>query len=99
MTIKDGVSPPGEAPPAAGPASAPTSTVLDVETRSIDWIPEDERHGSAWRVSPLFFIGNWSFFTVALGFTGPSLGLTMWWSIVAATLGCTAGSVDLTDGT
>jgi len=66
--------------------------VLEVETRSIDWIPPAERHGSPWRVSPLFFIGNWSFFTVALGFTGPALGLTVGWSILSATLGLVFGT-------
>jgi nucleobase:cation symporter-1, NCS1 family len=95
MTIKDGVSPPttGDTPHVVTPEPASSSSAsLDVEKRSIDWIPEDERHGSAWRVSPLFFIGNWSFFTVALGFTGPSLGLSLWWSIAAATLGTIFGT-------
>jgi nucleobase:cation symporter-1, NCS1 family len=85
MTTKDDLFVPESDP-------APPSNGLEVEKRSIDWIPPDERHGSAWRVSPLFFIGNWSFFTVALGFTGPTLGLSMWWSIVSATLGAVFGT-------
>ena len=63
-----------------------------VESRSIDWVTPAERHGSAWRVSPLFFIANWSFFTIALGFTGPTLGLSVGWSIVAAALGLLVGT-------
>jgi nucleobase:cation symporter-1, NCS1 family len=80
--------------PARPAPSAPNQAlgVLDIETRSIDWIPPAERHGSPWRVSPLFFIGNWSFFTVAIGFTGPALGLTVWWSIASATLGLAFGT-------
>jgi hypothetical protein len=37
----------------------------------------------SWRVSSVF-VGNWSFFAVVLGFTGPSLGLSLGWSIAAA---------------
>jgi NCS1 family nucleobase:cation symporter-1 len=92
MTIKDEVPPSGDASSVAVAGPASSGPRLDVEARSIDWIPEDERHGSAWRVSPLFFIGNWSFFSVALGFTGPALGLSMWWSILAATLGVLFGT-------
>jgi purine-cytosine permease-like protein len=78
-------------PAALAETAAPRGS-LEVETRSIDWIPDSERHGSAWRVTPLFFIGNWSFFSVALGFTGPALGLSLWWSILAATLGVLFGT-------
>ena len=78
--------------PTPPPETAAPSGTLEVETRSIDWIPDSERHGSAWRVTPLFFIGNWSFFSVALGFTGPALGLSLWWSILAATLGVLFGT-------
>lgn len=63
-----------------------------VESRSIDWITPDERHGSPWRVSPLFFIANWSFFTIALGFTGPTLGLSVGWAVLASALGLLIGT-------
>lgn len=63
-----------------------------IESRSIDWITPDERHGSPWRVSPLFFIANWSFFTVALGFTGPALGLSVGWAVLASALGLLIGT-------
>jgi nucleobase:cation symporter-1, NCS1 family len=42
--------------------------------------------------SPLFFIANWSFFTIALGFTGPTLGLSVARSIVASALGLLNGT-------
>ena len=63
-----------------------------IESRSIDWITPAERRGSAWRVSPLFFIANWSFFTIALGFTGPALGLSIGWTILSSALGLIAGT-------
>ncbi|MGW4100270.1 purine-cytosine permease family protein [Mycobacterium sp. NPDC004974] len=63
-----------------------------IENRSIDWITPAERHGTPWRVSPLFFIANWSFFTIALGFTGPALGLSVGWAILASALGLVIGT-------
>jgi NCS1 family nucleobase:cation symporter-1 len=71
--------------------AAPTSRSV-IESRSIDWITPEERHGSPWRVSPLFFIANWSFFTIALGFTGPALGLSVGWAIAASALGLIIGT-------
>jgi NCS1 family nucleobase:cation symporter-1 len=63
-----------------------------IESRSIDWITPAERHGTALRVGPLFFIANWSFFTVALGFTGPALGLSVGWAILGSALGLVVGT-------
>ena len=63
-----------------------------VESRSIDWITPAERHGTPWRVSPLFFIANWSFFTIALGFTGPALGLSIGWAVLGSALGLVIGT-------
>jgi len=71
--------------------AAPRSRSV-IESRSIDWITPEERHGSPWRISPLFFIANWSFFTVALGFTGPALGLSVAWAITASALGLLIGT-------
>lgn len=63
-----------------------------IESRSIDWITPAERHGTPWRQSPLFFIANWSFFTIALGFTGPALGLSVGWAILASASGLVIGT-------
>jgi nucleobase:cation symporter-1, NCS1 family len=63
-----------------------------IESRSIDWITPAERHGTPWRVSPLFFIANWSFFTIALGFTGPALGLSVGWAVLGSALGLLVGT-------
>src|SRR3954468_18928611 len=64
-----------------------------IETRSIDWIPEDERHGRIWHQAPLWFLGNFQYFTIAIGFIGPPLGLSLVWSIVAGVLGVLTGTV------
>ena len=39
-----------------------------VEVRSIDWVPEQERHGKLWHQAPLLFLGNFQYFTIAVGF-------------------------------
>lgn len=64
-----------------------------IEVRSIDWVPEDERHGKVWQQGPFWFLGNFQLFTLALGFTGPSLGLSVWWTFVAGGLGIMFGTI------
>jgi purine-cytosine permease-like protein len=59
----------------AAETRTPTPTI---EVRSIDWVPEDERHGKVWQQGPFWFLGNFQFFTIALGFTGPLVGLSVW---------------------
>ena len=68
----------------------PTPTI---EVRSIDWVPEDERHGKVWQQGPFWFLGNFQFFTLALGFTGPLVGLSLFWSFVAGGLGILFGTI------
>lgn len=75
---------------AATDVTAPTPTI---EVRSIDWVPEDERHGKVWQQGPFWFLGNFQFFTLALGFTGPIVGLSLFWTFVAGGLGILFGTV------
>ena len=75
---------------AATETKAPTPTI---EVRSIDWVPEDERHGKVWQQGPFWFLGNFQFFTLALGFTGPLVGLSLFWSFVAGALGILFGTI------
>jgi nucleobase:cation symporter-1, NCS1 family len=58
---------------------------LGIEIRSIDWIPFHERHGTIGSQVRFWFIGNFLILTVSIGFIGPSLGLSLGWSILAAT--------------
>jgi purine-cytosine permease-like protein len=79
--------------------SASTSAGADVavgaiETRSIDYVPESERHGKVWQQGPFWFLGNFQFFTISIGFIGPGLlGLSMLQTIVAGTLGIAFGTL------
>jgi len=64
-----------------------------VEIRSIDWVPENERHGKLWHQAPLWFLGNFQYFSIPIGFVGPSLGLSLWWTIFASIIGIGVGTV------
>ena len=64
-----------------------------IEVHSIDWIPDTERHGRTWQQAMLWFLGNFQYFTIPIGFVGPSLGLSLGWSILAGTLGIAFGTL------
>lgn len=64
-----------------------------IEQRSIDYVPEDERHGKVWHQGPFWFLGNFQFFTITIGFIGPGLGLSMGWTILAGSLGILFGTL------
>ena len=64
-----------------------------LETRSIDWIPLNERKGIVWHQAPFWFTGNFVLTTMLTGFTGPALGLSVGWSVVAAVLGACFGTL------
>ena len=67
--------------------------IRGIEVRSIDWIPDTERHGKVWHQGPLWFLGNFQYFTIPIGFVGPAFGLSLWWTILAGTLGILIGTV------
>jgi NCS1 family nucleobase:cation symporter-1 len=64
-----------------------------VEVRSIDWVPDHERHGKLWHQAPLWFLGNFQYFSIPIGFIGPSMGLSLWWTILASVIGISVGTV------
>ncbi|MEP7023554.1 MAG: cytosine permease [Actinomycetota bacterium] len=64
-----------------------------IEVHSIDWIPGPERHGKTWQQAMLWFLGNFQYFTIPIGFVGPSLGLSLGWSILAGVLGIGVGTL------
>ena len=64
-----------------------------IEVHSIDWIPDPERHGKTWQQSMLWFLGNFQYFTIPIGFVGPALGLSLGWSILAGILGIAFGTL------
>jgi NCS1 family nucleobase:cation symporter-1 len=81
---------------------APTETPIEeiegallsqIEVHSIDWIPDPERHGKNWQQVMLWFLGNFQYFTIPIGFVGPGLGLSLGWSILAGFLGIAFGTL------
>jgi NCS1 family nucleobase:cation symporter-1 len=63
-----------------------------MERRSIDFIPERERHGRLAHQGQFWFLSNFHFFTIAIGFVGPSLGLSLAYTALAGALGILIGT-------
>jgi NCS1 family nucleobase:cation symporter-1 len=63
-----------------------------IETHSIDYVPRAERHGKVWHQGPFWFTGNFVLPTMVAGFTGPELGLNVWFSVLAVLLGAGFGT-------
>lgn len=65
-----------------------------IESRSIDWVPEDERHGKVWMQGPFWFLGNFQPVTAGIGLVGTTLlGLPLLPTIVASICGVLFGTV------
>jgi purine-cytosine permease-like protein len=80
------------------PSSSASKTVpqidqLTVEGHSIDFIPQSERTDKLSSQGPFWFLGNFTFFTMTIGFVGPSVGLTALWTTLAGTLGIMFGTL------
>jgi purine-cytosine permease-like protein len=65
---------------------------MAIESRSIDFVPENERHGRVQDQGPFWFLSNFHFFAIAIGFVGPSLGLSLGATAVAGILGIIIGT-------
>ncbi|POA83522.1 purine-cytosine permease family protein [Pseudomonas protegens] len=65
---------------------------LKIETRSIDYVPRDERHGKVWHQGPFWFTGNFVLTTMVTGFTGAALGLALQYAILAIVIGVCLGT-------
>ncbi len=64
-----------------------------IEGHSIDFIPDNERTDRLSRQGPFWFLGNFTFFTMTIGFVGPSIGLSALWTTIAGTLGIMFGTL------
>jgi nucleobase:cation symporter-1, NCS1 family len=64
-----------------------------IEKRSIDFVPERDRHGRVWQQVPFWFLGNFQVLTLSIGFIGPALGLSFGWCALAGVLGILVGTV------
>jgi len=65
---------------------------LAIETRSIDYVPRNERHGKVWHQGPFWFTGNFVLTTMVTGFTGAALGLSLQYAILAIVIGVCLGT-------
>ncbi len=66
---------------------------LTVERRSIDPIPDSERHGSVRSLFTVWFAANMQVTTVVTGALGVILGLPLPWAIVALAIGNLLGAI------
>lgn len=65
-----------------------------IESRSIDWVPEDERHGKVWLQGPFWFLGNFQPVTAGIGLVGTTLlGLPLLPTVIASICGVLFGTV------
>jgi purine-cytosine permease-like protein len=63
------------------------------EVKSIDYVTASERHGRVFDQGPFWFLGNFQFFTIAIGFIGPGMHLSLGDTILAGTLGILFGTL------
>ena len=68
-------------------AAAEQAIPAGIEVHSIDYIPKAERHGKVQDQFTLWFLGNAELATLAVGLIGISLGLSLFWVLVAIILG------------
>ncbi|CAB3785818.1 hypothetical protein LMG28688_02115 [Paraburkholderia caffeinitolerans] len=66
---------------------------VEIESHSIDYIPESERHAKLSSQGPFWFLGNFHFFTISIGFVGPSMGLSAGWTTLGGALGIMFGTI------
>ena len=69
------------------------ATFSTIEIHSIDFVPAHERHGTLAGQARFWFLGNFNFATIPIGFIGPSMGLSFWWTFLAETIGILIGTV------
>jgi len=81
-----------EPPVSTRSAAEAAQRTAGVELHSIDFIEEHERHGRVSDQGRFWFINNFQFFAIAIGFIGPSQGLSLGSTALAATLGTIIGT-------
>ncbi|PFP17548.1 cytosine permease [Bacillus sp. AFS073361] len=66
---------------------------MQIEQRSIEFIPESERHGNVRSLFPLWFSANSHITTVVTGALAIKLGLSLWQAVIAIILGNAIGGI------
>src|SRR5215475_16184456 len=69
-----------------------SSADLNVENRSIEYVPLAERHGKVWHLWPVWFSGDANLATVATGVVGIAMGAHLAWMVIAVLGGCLFGT-------
>jgi nucleobase:cation symporter-1, NCS1 family len=64
-----------------------------IESKSIDWVPLEDRRGKPSTLFPLWFMSNANLTTLATGMVGASLGASFMTSLIAIVLGAAVGTV------
>jgi purine-cytosine permease-like protein len=64
-----------------------------IERHLIDFVPLEERHGTVRNQFKFWFLSNFQFYSIALGFVGPSMGLSLFYTILAALSGVLTGTI------
>ena len=72
----------------------PGTVTAGIESRSIDWVTEGERHGRVAAQGPFWFLGNFQPFTVGIGILGPTVfGLSLVETAAAGIAGILFGTI------
>ena len=69
------------------------SPLDSIETRSFDYVPEDERHGQPRQVFYMWFGISATIFSLVTGFVGITLGLSFWWTLLSIIVGNVLGAL------
>lgn len=69
------------------------SKVLQVEARSIDYVPVSERHGRLSDQATIWFAGSAQLLSLATGAIGITLGLNLAWTLIGLALGTFLGTI------
>jgi NCS1 nucleoside transporter family len=64
-----------------------------IESKSIDWVPLDERKGKPSTLFPLWFMSNANLTTLATGMVGAALGASLLTSLLAIISGAAVGTI------
>lgn len=66
---------------------------MEIEKRSIDFIPDEERYGSPRRLFSLWFSVNMQITCLIIGALGVAAGLNVFWALVAVIFGTAIGAI------
>ena len=60
--------------------------------RVVSYIPAGERHGTIAQQFRFWFLSNFQFYAMSIGFIGPSMALSFGWSVLAMVVGLLVGT-------